>query len=390
LVSIFISLGPLNVFSQTYQYQQNLFVPSKQSSLYLPLVSRPREPRGMIVTPAELRATKALADAGTEPSRGAVITLMRAAAEAMAAPTCAVSVYSTALGADCLNYSTQHAFVLALAYHVTGDGRYSAQSAAILRAWATTLTSINTTDDSQAELDWSRLAPALIWAADLLEGTPGWTDSDRALFMTMLRNKLLPVSKGITARTNNWADAGNLTWLAVAIYAQLPAERDAAIASWKLKLDGVRQSDGSWAYGMAADGSLPEENRREAKGLQYNQGALSLKTVFAEMLRRAGDDSLYSYTTPRGMSLKNGWDFLAPQVTSAYNHENSGGPCTWPYTADHCVDYANKSAWEIAYARWRVLAYMEPIMLDRPYQWSNAADPSYSTLLFGNLDLSAQ
>jgi hypothetical protein len=33
---------------------------------------------------------------------------------------------------------------------------------------------------------------------------------------------------------------------------------------------------------------------------------------------------------------------------------------------------------------------MEPIMLDRPYQWSNAADPSYSTLLFGNLDLSAQ
>jgi hypothetical protein len=350
------------------------------------MVTRPREPVGLIVTPADLRAAKALADGGVEPSRGAVITLLRAAADALAAPRCAVAVYSTAIGADCLDESAQHAFVLALAYHVTGDGRYSTQSAAIIRGWFTTLTAIDTLDDSQAELDWSRLAPALIWSADLLEGTPGWSNSDRTLFTAMLQSKVLPMAKGITARANNWADAGNLTWLAVALYANMPAERSAAIASWKLKLDGVHLANGSWESGMATDGSLPEENRRDTKGLQYNQGALGLKTVFAEMLRRAGDGSLYSYTTPRGVGLTDGWDFLAPQVVSAYNHE-SGGPCDWPYTTDHCVDYANKSAWEIAYARWHEPAYLGPIMLDRPYQWSNAADPSYSTLLFGNLTI---
>jgi hypothetical protein len=383
-----ISIAPALALPQTASFQRP--ASASASQVYLPLAVRQGEPRGLIVAPAQLRATKALADQGFEPSRGAVITLLRTADKALAVQPCAVAVYSTLLGAECLNQSAQYAFALALAFHLTGDGRYSAQSAAFIRVWATTLTAINTVDDSQAALDWSRLAPTLIWAADLLEGAPGWTDGDRRLFADMLLGKVLDIGKGITNRPNNWADAGNLVWLSIAIYADLPDERADAVASWKLKLDGVLQPDGAWESGMAPDGSLPEENRRAEKGLQYNQGALSLKTVFAEMLRRHGDGSLYTYTTPRNVGLKNGWDFLAAQVVSAYNHENSGGPCTWPFTADHCVDYANKSAWEIAYARWHAPAYLDVITLDRPYQWSNAADPSYSTLLFANLDLSAQ
>jgi hypothetical protein len=133
---------------------------------------------------------------------------------------------------------------------------------------------------------------------------------------------------------------------------------------------------------MLGDGSLADENRRGIDGLRYNQVAMSSKTVFAEITRRRGDGSLYSYKTPRGVGLKNGWDFLAPQVVSAYQ-----GVCLWPYTADKCVDYSNKSGWELAYAYWRNPAYLGPIGLARPYGWSDWSDPSYSTVLFSNLHL---
>jgi hypothetical protein len=271
-----------------------------------------------------------------------------------------------------------------MAYWMTGDQRYSLKAADFIHVWSNTLVQIDATDD-QAQLDWSRFAPAMIWGAELLDGAPGWTAADRQKFTAMLVSVALPQGRLAATRTNNWADAGNLLRLSIAIYANLPSERAAAIADWKAMLNGVRQSDGSWLYGMLPDGSLAEENRRAEDGLSYNQGALSVKTVFAEIVRRGGDESLYSYRTPRGVGLKNGWDFLAAQVVNA-----NSGLCTWPYTPDHCVDYSNRSGWEIAYAYWRAPAYLGPLSLHRPYQWSNWADPGYSTVLFGNLNINGK
>ena len=271
-----------------------------------------------------------------------------------------------------------------MAYWMTGDPRYSTKAADFIHIWSTTLIQIDASDD-QAQLDWSRFAPAMIWGAELLDGAPGWTAADRQKFTAMLVSIALPQGRLAATRTNNWADAGNLLRLSVAVYAHLPAERSAAIADWKTMLDGVRQSDGSWKYGMLVDGSLAEENRRKEEGLSYNQGALSVKTVFAEILRRQGDESLYSYSTPRGVGLKNGWDFLAAQVVNA-----NAGTCTWPYTPDGCVKYSNRSGWEIAYAYWRSPAYLGPLSLHRPYQWSNWADPGYSTVMFGALNINGK
>lgn len=347
------------------------------SRLYLPLVVRPHEPIGLVTTPAELSATKALADAGLEPSRTAVRKLLDDADDGLLFAPCALAHYTSEAGSDCLSESAQYAFVLALAYRLTYDPRYAEHAAAIIRTWSTTLVAIDPqppNDTNQPWLDWSRLAPALTWAADLLEGAPGWTDVDRALFRTMLVGKVLAVGQKASARTNNWADAGLVLRLTIAIYADVPSERAAATTRWKALLD----------YGMAADGSLIEENRRGTNGLGYNAGAMSLKTVFAELLRRRGDGSLYEYRTPRGVGLKTGWDFLAPQVVGAH-----AGACIWPYTPDHCVDYSSKTGWEIAYARWHAPAYLlnGPIALERPYRWVNASDPGYSTLLFGNLNI---
>jgi len=351
---------------------------------YLAIILHPLMPVGIVTTPAQLAFTKAQADSGIEPSRSAVKSLLQNAAEALLAKPCAVALYTTISGDACLNQASENAFVLAMAYWMTGDPRYSVKAADFIHVWSNTLVQIDASDD-QAQLDWSRFAPALIWGAELLDGTPGWAPADRQKLTAVLVNVALPKGRLAATRTNNWADAGNLLRLSIAVYANLPDERKAAIADWKVMLDGVHQSDGSWRYGMLPDGSLAEEDRRGGDGLSYNQGALSVKTVFAEILRRQGDGSLYSYRTPRGVGLKSGWDFLAAQVVNA-----NSGACTLPYTADHCVGYSNRSGWEIAYAYWRAPAYLGPLSLHRPYQWSNWADPGYSTVMFGALNISGK
>jgi hypothetical protein len=353
-------------------------------TVYVALIVNPLIPSGIMASPAQLAFTKAQADSGAEPSRSAVKSLLQNANEALSAQPCAVALYTTSSGDTCLNQASENAFVLAMAYWMTGDTRYSSKAADFIRGWSNTLVQIDSSDD-QAQLDWSRFAPALIWAAELLDGTPGWEAADRQKFTAMLLSAALPQGRLAATRTNNWADAGNLLRLSIAVYANLPNERKATIADWKAMLDGERQSDGSWRYGMLPDGSLAEENRRDEDGLSYNQGALSVKTVFAEILRRQGDGSLYNYRTPRGVGLKNGWDFLAAQVVNANN-----GVCTWPYTSNHCVDYSNRSGWEIAYAYWQTPAYLGPLSLHRPYQWSNWADPGYSTVMFGALNINGK
>ena len=358
--------------------------PQPSHKIYLATIRHPLTPTGIVTTPAQLATTKAQADSGVEPSRSAVKSLLENATEALSDQPCGVALYTTSSGNSCLNKSSENALVLAMAYWMTGDPRYSSKAADFIRVWSNTLVQIDASD-SQAQLDWSRLAPALIWGAELLDGAPGWTAADRQTLTAVLVSLALPQGRLAAERTNNWADAGNLLRLSIAVYANLPTEREAAIVDWKAMLDGVPQSDGSWKYGMLPDGSLAEENRRAEDGLSYNQGALSIKTVFAEILRRQGDESLYSYRTPRGVGLKNGWDFLAPQVVNANN-----GACTWPYTPDHCVDYSNRSGWEVAYAYWHASDYLGPLSLHRPYQWSNWADPGYSTVMFGALNISGK
>jgi hypothetical protein len=371
------SLSPTGVPTQ----QAGIGALQSSHTMYIPMIQRPLAPTGIVTTPAQLIATKAQADKGIEPSSSAVEALLEDAEELLSDNPCAVALYTTSGGDSCLNQASENAFVLALAYWINGDPRYSAKAADFIRIWSNTLIQIDVGDD-QAQLDWSRFAPAMIWGAELLDGAPGWTVADRQKFTVMLVTVALPQGRLAATRRNNWADAGNLLRLSIAVYAHLPAERSAAIADWKSMLDGVRQSDGSWQYGMLPDGSLAEENRRGEDGLSYNQGALSVKTVFAEILRRQGDESLYSYRTPRGVGLKNGWDFLAEQVVNA-----KAGVCSWPHTTNHCVRYSNRSGWEIAYAYWHSPVYLGPLSLHRPYQWSNWADPGYSTVMFGALNI---
>ncbi len=384
--------GAMFAHPQTLPVPARLEQSAEQFSLFVPIASRPRTPLGIIVQPAELQPARAQYEQRIEPGRSALNSLFTNANEALATTPCAVAAYTTSTGYDCLNQSSEDAYLLALAYRLTGNPTYSQKGAEFIRVWSRTLTGISAAED-QPNLDWSRLVPAMIWGADLLTGAPGWGEDDRLALIAMLRTHALPQAKAAATRKNNWADAGNVLWLSIAVYANLPAERAAAVRSWKLKLDGEHPignaatqdacADTDWVYGMCRDGSLTEENRRGLDGLSYNQGALSMKTVFAEIMRRQGDGSLYSYTTPRGVGLKNGWDFLAPKTIDAFAKQ-----CTWPYSTNHCVNTANRSGWEIAYAYWHAPAYLPVLAEHRPYGWSNWADPGYSTAVFSSRNLS--
>lgn len=367
-------------------------------TVFVPVVRRPRPPLGMIIQPSELLLAKAQYDGRIEPARTALRSLFKNAGEAMAGTPCAVSVYTNTnkQGYNCLNLASENAYLLGIAYRLTGEPAYSEKGAEFIRIWIRTLTTINGgEEEKQSNLDWSRLVPAMIWGADLLTSTPSWGESDRVEFIAFLRKFALPQAKIAARRTNNWGDAGNLLWLSVAVYANLPGEQSDAVDNWKKILNGQPDTssaataddaciDNDWVYGMCRDGSITEENRREDP-LSYNQVAMSMKTVFAEILRRQGDASLYSYRTPRGVGLKNGWDFLAPKVMDAFAKR-----CTWPYPANSCVAPANRSGWEVAYARWRSPAYLPVLAEHRPYTWSNWSDPGYSTALYGSLNLLGQ
>ena len=155
-------------------------------TVFVPIARRPRPPLGMIIQPSELLFAKAQYDARIEPARTAVRSLFKNADEAMGDTPCAVATYTTSAGYDCLNRASENAYLLAVAYRMTGNTGYSDKGAAFIHAWMDTLKSVDMSDD-QANLDWSRLVPAMIWGADLLTSTPGWGEGDRAEFIAFLR-----------------------------------------------------------------------------------------------------------------------------------------------------------------------------------------------------------
>lgn len=344
-----------------------------QHQSFLPFIVTVNNPQGILISPTELRERLSIAQKEPDMAK-ALRSLQRDTDKAMAFKICAVADYYES-DATCLNESSQYAWVLALSYQIYGKAEYAQKSSEIIDSWSKTLRSIDS-EEKQNWLDWSRWSAAMVWAADLLEGSPYWTSAHEQRFQAMLQKHVLPQAKSAAQRINNWGDAGNVLWLSIALYNNLPNERQAAIANWKFLMEGKRVN-GVWEGGMNPDGSLQEENDRGDAALSYNQVALSSKTVFAEILRRNGDGSLYSYTNSRGVGLRNGWAFLAPHIVASQTSS-----CIWPYSNNNCVNYSNKSGWELAYAYWQDPAFMAPIQLTRPYGWSNWSDPSYSTVLF--------
>ena len=238
------------------------------------------------------------------------------------------------------------AYGLAMAYVATGDTTYASATSRYLMAWATTTrTTRNTcTDDGacQTSLIISRNAPGFAFAADLIAPSGVMTASEGATFQAWLRDVILPTA---SERDNNWGDAGTFTRIALTAYLGDAAGFDAAVARWREMMDLV-----------AADGHIPEEVRRDSKGLAYTQEALQYKVATAVIAARR-DVDLWGYAGKAGGTLKLAIDYLV-----SYLHT----PDRWPWN-DHAEFPTPSPMWELVYAHWPETQYVDLLRAERPF-----------------------
>lgn len=238
------------------------------------------------------------------------------------------------------------AYGLAMAYVATGDGTYANASNRYLMAWATTTRTTRNTckdgGDCQTSLIISRNAPGFVFAADLIAGSGAMTATDESTFRAWLRDVILPTA---SERDNNWGDAGTFARIALTSYLGDTAAFDAAVARWREMMDLV-----------AADGHIPEEVRRESKGIMYTQEALQYKVGAAVVASRRGVD-LWEYEGKAGGTLRNSIDYLVSFLRE---------PDRWPWN-DHAEFPTLSPMWELVYAHWPDARYVDLLMEERPF-----------------------
>jgi hypothetical protein len=245
-----------------------------------------------------------------------------------------------------LQDSANHAYTLALAFHMTREPRYAEKSADILRAWMR-LEQLKTGADSS--LSFSYHFPAMIFAADLLRRSDVWTETDERNFTTFLREKALPMNT--MNRKNNWGNWGLVLYAAIGAYLEDGEMINTAEKRWREFID--RQ--------IAADGHMHDEVKRNGgrSGLWYSHFSLFPQTLAAEILRLQGRD-VYGTVGKDGRSLELAYRRIAPWVND---------PASFPYYSGdtakmHGVERI--SYFEILYPRWPDPAAAEALKRNRP------------------------
>ena len=256
------------------------------------------------------------------------------------------------------------AYELALCYRMTGDEKYAAAAARLIRAWATTPEKLSRKDDST--LSFSYHFPALILAADLLRPSRSFPAAEQEEFKAFVREKALPLNT--MGSSNNWGNWGLVLVLAGAAYLGDGALFEKGVARWKQFIEKQ----------IAEDGRLHEEVNRNGgrSGVWYSHFSLMPQTLAAEIARVNGVD-LYEYRAPNGRTMRQAFELLAGWTRS---------PAKFPYWKGdakelHGSDYA--SYFEILNARWRnadAAAFLES---RRPLTASHCAP--YLTFTHGGL-----
>jgi hypothetical protein len=301
---------------------------------------------GYLVDAAELRERSALAAAGREPYATAVddlLTWAESAIDESSAPVQPLVIVGTD---GPFVQDSRRAYGLALAYVVTGDDRFAAASRATIRAYVDTVSSTtDTCPDSggcHTSLIIGRTGAAFAFAADLLAGSPVWSDKDAADVRDWMRDVMLPAA---SRRPNNWGDAGTFLRVVAADHADDELEFAAAIEQWRSFIDLIEP-----------DGRIPEEVRRGAAGISYTHEALQYKVAVAHIAERRGID-LWEYEGALGGSLRAAIDRLAYYWFR---------PEEWP---DHPAATIPSTGplWEIAFAHWRDPRWVDIIAQRRPF-----------------------
>ena len=224
---------------------------------------------------------------------------------------------------DGLQNDANTAYQLALAYRLTGDESYGSHAAEFIDAWMGTVDCVRTSEDSA--LAFSYHFPAFVFAAELLRGTPVWSEPGERAFAGFLAETATPVAGSILHRSNNWGSWALELTAASAAYLGDTAAIEAAHTRATELLE----------HQIDANGHLPEEVTRNNGvgdyGIWYTHFSLLPLLLTAETLAAHGFD-LHSYVNANGTGLADAVEAASSWVAA---------PESFPYYTGDVAKLAN-------------------------------------------------
>ncbi|WP_232835001.1 alginate lyase family protein [Pleomorphovibrio marinus] len=213
------------------------------------------------------------------------------------------------------------AYAAALAYRLSGEEKFAKKAIYFLNAWATTNKGYSEAD---GPLVMAYSGPGLMIAADLLKFDPLWPDTDREKFKSWVDQVYKKACNEIRERKNNWADWGRFGSVLSAAFLDNKEEMQTNINLVKSDLFEK----------IAVDGHMPEEVRRQERGLWYTYFSLAPITATCwAILQAEGTDLLH--WEEDGRSVKTAIDYLLHYVESPddwpwHEKQRPGSPDSWP------------------------------------------------------------
>ena len=214
-----------------------------------------------------------------------------------------------------------NAYACALAYRLSGNEKYAKKAIYFLNVWADQNKGYSEAD---GPLVMSYSGPGLLIAADLMKNQKIWKVNQQETFEIWVATVYRKASNEIRNRKNNWADWGRYGSVLSAVYLD-DAEEMA---------ENIRLIQSDLFEKIAADGHMPEEVRRQDRGLWYTYFSLAPITAACWVIFQAEGTDLLHWKED-GQSIKLGLDYLLqfvkkPDAWPWHANQRPGSPESWP------------------------------------------------------------
>ncbi|PGR03303.1 alginate lyase family protein [Priestia megaterium] len=206
-----------------------------------------------------------------------------------------------------LTKSAYQAYVLSLAWKLTGKKKYADKAKEILDGWASTNKLISHREDTPLVSSYGGVG--LVNAALLLKEDKSW---DQDEFRKWVEFTYLPAVEVARNTENNWADWGNLACLTSYIYLDKEEEFQKEINYTKHLINTQ----------IGVDGEMLKEISRKENGMFYTYFALAPLTQSMFVIYNETEINLFDIKTLEGSKVKRALDYYY------YFVEN---PDEWPH-----------------------------------------------------------
>ena len=214
-----------------------------------------------------------------------------------------------------------NAYCCALAYRLSGDNKYGMKACELMNIWAKVNKKYS---DFDGTLVMSYSGNAMVIAAQLMSESKLWKKADHALFDQWVVNVYRKACNEIRERSNNWADWGRFGSTLCAVYFNDREELN----------ENIRLIKSDLFHKIAADGSMPEETRREGNGIWYTYFSLAPMTGACWLIYNATGENIFTLEN-NGISIKSAIDYLLyhnlhPNEWKWFENPRTGPGDRWP------------------------------------------------------------